>query len=86
MVAQVTTFIERRGFGFLTDSTGEQYFFHISNFLRQGAEGKKRKPMLGEIVSFELADPVRLGAKEQAVKIRPSDVTVQIGALSKGGE
>ena len=29
MVAQITTFIERRGFGFLTDSTGEQYFFHV---------------------------------------------------------
>ena len=86
MVALVTTFIERRGFGFLTDSTGEQYFFHISNFLREGAEGKRRKPILGETVSFELADPVTLGAKEQAVKVRPSDVVVQIGALSKGGE
>jgi cold shock CspA family protein len=67
MIGQVTTFIDARGFGFLTDSTGEQYFFHISNFLREGAGGKKRKPMLGEIVSFELADPVRLGAKVQAV-------------------
>jgi cold shock CspA family protein len=88
MVAQVTTFIERRGFGFLTDTTGEQYFFHISSFLREGAEGKKRKPMLGEMVSFELADPVRLGAKVQAVKIRPSEECVQfeIGASLKGGE
>ena len=86
MIAQVTTFIEGRGFGFLTDSSGEQYFFHISNFSREGAEGKKRKPILGEVVSFELADPVRLGAKVQAVKIRPSDVVVQTGALSKGGE
>jgi cold shock CspA family protein len=86
MIAQVTTFIEGRGFGFLTDSSGEQYFFHISNFSREGAEGKKRKPILGEVVSFELADPVRLGAKVQAVKLRPADVTVQTGALSKGGE
>jgi cold shock CspA family protein len=43
MVAQVTTFIENRGFGFLTDSSGEQYFFHVTNFLREGAEGKERK-------------------------------------------
>jgi cold shock CspA family protein len=90
MVAQVTTFIENRGFGFLTDSSGEQYFFHVTNFLREGAEGKERKPKLGEMVSFELADPVRLGRKPQAVKIRPSDVAVQagIGALVclKGGE
>jgi cold shock CspA family protein len=86
MIAQVTTFIEGRGFGFLTDASGEQYFFHVSNFLREGAVGKERKPKLGETVSFELADPVRLGGKAQAVKIRPSDVTVQIGALSKGGE
>jgi cold shock CspA family protein len=62
MVAQVTTFIENRGFGFLTDSSGEQYFFHVTNFLREGAEGKERKPKLGEMVSFELADPVRLAS------------------------
>jgi hypothetical protein len=59
--------------------------------LREGAEGKKRKPMLGEMVDFELADPVRLGAKVQAVKIRPSDESLhaKIGALAvglKGGE
>ena len=91
MIAQVTTFIDGRGFGFLTDSAGEQYFFHVTNFLREGAEGKERKPKLGEMVSFELADPVRLGRNLQAVKIRPSDVDVQagIGALAvglKGGE
>jgi cold shock CspA family protein len=91
MVAQVTTFIENRGFGFLTDSSGEQYFFHVTNFLREGAEGKERKPKLGEIVSFELADPIRLGRKLQAVKIRPLDVSVQarLGVLAsglKGGE
>ncbi len=88
MMAQVTTFIDVRGFGFLTDSSGEQYFFHVSNFLREGAQGKERKPKLGEMVSFELADPVRLGSKEQAVKIRPVDVAVQvgIGASSKEGE
>jgi cold shock CspA family protein len=84
MIAQVTTFIEGRGFGFLTDSSGEQYFFHISNFLRQGAEGKKRKPILGEVVSFELADPVRLGAKVQAVKIRPAVLQVEVGSMSDG--
>jgi cold shock CspA family protein len=91
MVAQVTTFIEGRGFGFLTDSSGEQYFFHVTNFLREGAEGKERKPKLGEMVSFELADPIRLGRKLQAVKIRPLDISVQagIGVLAsglKGGE
>jgi cold shock CspA family protein len=75
MVAQVTTFIENRGFGFLTDSSGEQYFFHVTNFLREGAEGKERKPKLGEMVSFELADPIRLGGKMQAVKLRPSSAS-----------
>ena len=72
MIAQITTYIDARGFGFLTDSAGEQYFFHVSNFLRVGAEGKDKKPKLGEMVSFELSDPVRLGNKMQAVKIRPS--------------
>ena len=31
MIAQITTYIDARGFGFLTDSAGEQYFFHVSN-------------------------------------------------------
>jgi cold shock CspA family protein len=75
MIAQITTYIDARGFGFLTDSAGEQYFFHVSNFLREGAEGKEKKPKLGEMVSFELADPVRLGNKTQAVKLRPSSAS-----------
>lgn len=72
MIAQITTYIDVRGFGFLTDSEGEQFFFHVSNFLREGSQGKERKPKLGEMVSFEITDPVRLGGKMQAVKIRPS--------------
>jgi hypothetical protein len=38
------------------------------------------------VVSFELADPVRLGRKLQAVKIRPSEVAFEagIGALAVG--
>jgi cold shock CspA family protein len=72
MIAQITTYIDVRGFGFLTDSEGEQFFFHVSNFLREGSQGKERKPKLGEMVSFEIVDPVRLGGKMQAVKIRPS--------------
>jgi cold shock CspA family protein len=84
MIGQVTTFIDVRGFGFLTDSTGEQYFFHVSNFLREGAEGKERKPKLGEMVRFELDEPVRLGCKVQAVKIRPSLLPVVVGSMSDG--
>ena len=40
--------------------------------------------MLGEMVSFELADPVRLGAKVQAVKIRPAVLQVEVGSMSDG--
>jgi cold shock CspA family protein len=83
MIAQVTTFIEGRGFGFLTDSSGEQYFFHVTNFLREGAEGKDRKPRLGEMVSFELADPIRLGGKAQAIKLRPSSASYVVQAGSE---
>jgi cold shock CspA family protein len=91
MFGQVTTLFEDRGFGFITESTGEQYFFHVTNFLREGAQGQDRKPRLGEIISFELGDPVRLGRKAQAVKIRPSDViflagTGALAAGMKGGE
>ncbi len=80
MIAQITTYIDARGFGFLTDSAGEQYFFHVSNFMREGAEGKEKKPKLGEMVSFELADPVRLGNKMQAVRIRPSSASYVVQA------
>jgi cold shock CspA family protein len=80
MIAQITTFIDARGFGFLTDSSGEQFFFHVSNFVRAGAEGKDKKPKLGEMVRFELADPVRLGNKMQAIKLRPSSASYVIQA------
>jgi len=86
MIGQVTTFIDVRGFGFITDPSGEQYFFHVTHFLREGAEGKERKPKLGEMVSFEPAAAIRLGRKTQAVEIRPLDVSVHagIGALAVG--
>jgi cold shock CspA family protein len=84
MVALVTTFIENRGFGFLTDSSGEQYFFHVTNFLTEGAQGKERKPKLGEMVSFELADPIRLGGKMQAVKLRPSPASYVVQGEAQG--
>jgi cold shock CspA family protein len=80
MIAQITTYIDVRGFGFLTDCEGEQFFFHVSNFLREGSQGKERKPKLGEMVSFEVTDPVRLGGKMQAVKIRPSSASYVVQA------
>ena len=85
MIAQITTYIDARGFGFLTDSAGEQYFFHVSNFLRVGAEGKEKKPKLGEMVSFDLADPVRLGNKMQAIKLRPSSASYVVAGIEAQG-
>jgi cold shock CspA family protein len=85
MQAQITTFVNTRGFGFLTDSEGVQYFFHISNVVK-GV--KERMPKLGEIVDFEITDPVKLGGKMQAIKIRIIDEPVadvpQIGASQVG--
>jgi cold shock CspA family protein len=84
MQAQITTFVDTRGFGFLTDSEGTQYFFHISNVLR-GV--KERKPRLGEMAEFDITDPVKLGGKMQAIKIRIIDEPVaetQIGATRVG--
>jgi cold shock CspA family protein len=80
MIAQITTYIDVRGFGFLTDHEGEQFFFHVSNFLREGSQGKERKPKLGEMVSFEIVDAVRLGGKMQAVKIRPLSASYVVQA------
>jgi cold shock CspA family protein len=71
MLAQVTTYVETRGFGFLTDSEGVQYFFHISNLTRDARKELKLK--LGAMVTFEITDPIKLGGKMQAIKIRIGD-------------
>jgi cold shock CspA family protein len=85
MIAQITTYIDVRGFGFLTDHEGEQFFFHVSNFLREGSQGKERKPKLGEMVSFEITDPVRLGGKMQAIKLRPSSASYVAAGIEAQG-
>jgi len=52
-----------RNFGFI--KCGEiQYFFHASNVV------SGYTPILGSQVSFELAPPIHLGQREQAVKIQ----------------
>jgi cold shock CspA family protein len=83
MQAQITTFVDTRGFGFLTDSEGTQYFFHVSNLLRDA--GKERKLRLGEMVSFEITDPVKLGGKMQAIKIRVIDAAEPVADVSQIG-
>lgn len=87
MLAQVTTYVETRGFGFLTDSEGVGYFFHISNLVRDARKGIKLK--LGSMVTFEITDPIKLGGKMQAIKIRivdePINVEVSQIGVSQGG-
>jgi cold shock CspA family protein len=68
----VRTFFLDKGYGFITDDdTGTSFFFHVTEFLRAGAEGDERKPKLGELVTFDVSPAVTFGKKSQAIQIRP---------------
>ena len=61
--AIIDVYMANRGFGFLKEAeTGEEWFFHASNF--------NGKPRPGALVSFELADGNRVGQKPQAVNVQ----------------
>jgi|HubBroStandDraft_6_1064221.scaffolds.fasta_scaffold972725_2 cold shock CspA family protein len=84
MLAQVSTYVEPRGFGFLTDSEGVDYFFHISNLVRDPKNVLKLK--LGVMVTFEITDPIKLGGKMQAIKMRIVDEPgVEVAQIGAGG-
>ena len=73
----ITMWHPARNYGFIR--CGEiQYFFHVSNVVPGYA------PIVGGPVSFELAQPIHLGQREQAVKIQNALVGVESGAV--GGQ
>jgi cold shock CspA family protein len=63
-LGKITLYNELKGWGFITRDDGEQFFFHVSNKVRNFL------PALGARVQFELAAPITLGKKEQAVHVR----------------
>lgn len=64
MQGTITYFNSRRGFGFITILSGESYFFHVSSF------AKDSQPVLEGKVAFQLAPPIRVGQRPQAVNVR----------------
>jgi cold shock CspA family protein len=65
MIGTITYWHDRKGFGFLTVSSGEQFFFHITHF-----KEKDHKPVKGAICSFALGTPIANTKKVQAVDVR----------------
>jgi len=65
MVGTITHWNDRKGFGFLTVSSGDQFFFHITQF-----KEKDHKPVRGAICSFALGKPIADTKKVQAVDVR----------------
>lgn len=67
MVGTITMYNSQRGFGFITTPQGQQYFMHVSNFLK----GNDRDvPTLGGQVRFDVGEPIALGKKSQAIHIQ----------------
>jgi len=59
----VVAYHVKKGWGFIKEKSGEEWFFHNSNAVPNFA------PMLGATVEFEIGPPLKLGQKDQAVNI-----------------
>jgi cold shock CspA family protein len=71
---QVTAFDAPRGWGWVTSSEGEKFFFHVKN-------SPKYNVVLGAMVSFDTAPAFRLGQRDQAINLQSAQ---EMGALSVG--
>ncbi len=63
----ITLYHRNKGWGFITASSegcSEEWFFHVDNC-------PGYVPKLGDPVTFEIAPPISLGKKDQAVDVRP---------------
>jgi cold shock CspA family protein len=89
MKGTITFFHSMKGFGFVTTTEGQSYFFHISNF------EKGSQPVLEGQVEFQVAPPLCVGKRPQAVSVRyrrpePEAIDVLAGnsttASTEGGK
>jgi cold shock CspA family protein len=63
----IVVFNEKKFWGFVReDSTSEEYFFHQDNC-------PGFKPYLAGRVEFEIAAPLRIGLRDQAINLRSLD-------------
>jgi len=65
MIGRITFYNRDRGFGFIKSDT-ESYFFHHSNF--KGVDDEPN--ILGALVYFLIGEPLSVGKRAQAIKIR----------------
>jgi cold shock CspA family protein len=61
----VVMYHQTKHWGFVKEESGAEWFFHLDNC----ASGFQ--PQLGAAVDFEIAPPISLGKKDQAVDVRP---------------
>ena len=66
MRGTITFYNNQRGFGFITIPSGEQYFFHISNFVKNEDE----VPVLEGRVRFDVEAAIAVGKKQQAIHVQ----------------
>lgn len=59
----IKAYTQKKQWGFIKDSDGGEWFFHLTN-------SPNFVPSLGMAVEFDLAPPFRLGQPEQAVNLR----------------
>jgi cold shock CspA family protein len=64
MEGTITYFNNARGFGFVTTPDGQQYFFHVSNFVKGEAP-----PVLEGRVRFDIGPAISVGKKAQALLV-----------------
>jgi cold shock CspA family protein len=59
----ITLYHQKKGWGFITESSGEEWFFHVDNC------GPKYIPKLSDAVKFIIGPPISIGKKDQAVDV-----------------
>jgi cold shock CspA family protein len=60
----VVLYNQAKGWGFIKEDSGEEWFFHTSN------TAPSFVPQLKARVEFEIGQPLSIGKKDQAVNVR----------------
>jgi cold shock CspA family protein len=60
----ITFYNAPKRYGFITRTTGQSYFFHVTNFENPAL------PVLNGEVSFEVGPGISIAKKEQAINVR----------------
>jgi cold shock CspA family protein len=84
MVATITFFNDKKGYGFVTTGTGEQIFFHRTNLADKAMRADTQ--LVGRKVEFDFAPAIAQQKKPQAVNVRTlPDANVREGGIAALG-